>query len=125
MAAACETYGPTYKHRVTFNPNKASPGKTLYLSVPKLDDRVVLVPGSLALVFNLIVSGQTNNFPVNNVSRALVSQLVVKFAGKKLQETKAYDNYNHYEDLFLSKDLMARPVFSRRKPYGIELQHAP
>ena len=39
-------------HRVTFNPNKASPGETLYIPVPKLNDEVVLVPGSLAVIFD-------------------------------------------------------------------------
>ena len=43
--------------RVTFNPNKVSPGET--------------VPGSLALVFNLTVGVHANNVLVNNASRAL------------------------------------------------------
>ena len=47
-------------HRVTFNPNKASLGETLHIPVPKLDDGVVLVPRSLALVFNLTVSSHAN-----------------------------------------------------------------
>jgi len=37
-------------HRVTLNPNQASPGETLHIPFPKLDDGVVLVPGSLALI---------------------------------------------------------------------------
>lgn len=78
-------------YRVTFNPNKASPGETLNISVPKIDDGVVLVPGSLAVVFNLTVSGQANNFHVNNVSRALVDRLTVKFAGEVLQDIDGYD----------------------------------
>ena len=57
-------------HRVTFNPNKVSPGETLYIPVPKLNDEVVLVPGSLAVIFDLTVSGQANNFLVNNVSKS-------------------------------------------------------
>ena len=76
--------GRSTVHRVTFNPNKAYPGETLNISVPKLDEGVVLVPGSLAVVFNLTVSGQANNFLVNNVSRALVNRLTVKFAGEIL-----------------------------------------
>ena len=60
-------------HRVAFNPNKASPGETLSIPVPKLTDEVVLVPGSLAVIFDLTVSGHANNFLVNNVSRALVN----------------------------------------------------
>ena len=71
--------------------------------MPKLEDEVVLVPGSLALVLNLVVSGHANNFLVNNVSRALVSRLVVKFAGEILQDTNAFDIYKLFEDLFLPK----------------------
>ena len=69
-------------HRVTFNPNKASPGETLRIPVPKLHEGTVLVPDSLALIFDLLVSGHANNFLVNNVSRALVSRLKIKFAGQ-------------------------------------------
>ena len=85
-------------HRVTFNPNKASPGETLFIPVPKLSDEVVLVPGSLALIFDLTVSGHANNFLVNNVSRALVNRLTVKFAGEILQDTDGYDLFKLYED---------------------------
>ena len=85
-------------HRVTFNPNKASPGETLSIPVPKLSDEVVLVPGSLAVIFDLTVSGHANNFLVNNVSRALVNRLTVKFAGEI-----GYDLFKLYEDLFLTE----------------------
>ena len=94
---------PTFKHRGIFNPNKASPGETLYVTVPRLNEDTILVPGSLALFFNLTLSGHADNFLVNNVARALVSRLVVKFAGEKLQDTNAYDLYKLYEDLFLPK----------------------
>ena len=39
--------------RITFNPTSANPGETLYVSVPKLAVNEVIVPGSLALVFNI------------------------------------------------------------------------
>ena len=116
MASVSERLRPTFeektslalkadrvRHRATFNPNKASPGETLYVSVPKLEEGVVLVPGSFALVFDLVVSGQADNFLVNNVARALVSRQVVKFAGEILQDTSAFDIYKLYEDLFLPK----------------------
>ena len=90
-------------HRVTFNRNKASPGETLYIPVPKLSDEVVLVPGSLAVNFDLTVSGHANNFLMNNVSRALVNRLTVKFAGEILQDTDGYDLFKLYEDLFLTE----------------------
>ena len=45
--------------RITFNPSEANPGKTLYVHVSKLNENEVLVPGSLALSFNIDLSGGT------------------------------------------------------------------
>ena len=90
-------------HRVTFNPSKASPGETLYITIPRLDNNVVIVPGSLALRFNLILSGHTNNFVVDNVTRALVNRLTIKIGGELLQDTNRMDLFQLYSDLFLSK----------------------
>ena len=69
--------------RITFNPTEANPGETLYVSVPKLGANEVIVAGSLALVFNInlkLTGAHANNYLVQNVSRALVNKLVVKFA---------------------------------------------
>ena len=91
--------------RITFNPSKAQPGETLYVSVPKLSEREVLVSGSLALVFKINLSGgHANNYLVQNVSRALVDKLHVKFAATSVQDTHGYDIYKIFEDLFLSED---------------------
>ena len=91
--------------RITFNPSEASPGNTLYVYVPKLNENKVLVPGSLALVFDIdLAGGHANNFLVQNVMRALVDKLVVLFAGRTLQDTVGYDIYKTFEDLFLLQD---------------------
>ena len=83
--------------RITFNP-----GETLYAHVPKLNENEVLAPNSLALIFDIHVSGgHANNFLVQNVSRALVDKLVVKFAGTTLEETVGHDIYNTFSDPFL------------------------
>ena len=88
--------------RITFNPSAANPGETLYVSVPKLNKHEVIVSRSLALVFNINLSGDhANNYLVQNVSRALVDQFVVKFAATKIQDTVGYDIYKIFEDLFL------------------------
>ena len=73
--------------RITFDRNEAKPSENLYVSVPKLNEHEVIVLGSLFLVFNIDISGHANNFLVQNVSRALVDKLVVKFAGTILQDT--------------------------------------
>ena len=93
--------------RTTFNPTEANPGETLYVSVPKLANNEVIVPGSLALVFNInlkVTGAHANNHLVQNVSRALVNKFVVKFADTIVQETSSYGIYKTFEDLFLSKD---------------------
>ena len=77
----------------------------LYVSVPKLSEYEVIVPGSLALLFNIdLTGGHVNNYQVQNVSRALVDRFVVKFAGTTVQDTNGYDIYKIFKDLFLSAD---------------------
>ena len=89
--------------RITFNPSEARPGETLCVSVPKLAKHEVIVSGSLALVFNINLSGgHANNYLVQNVSRALVNRLQVKFAGTMVHDMDRYDIYKIFEDLFLS-----------------------
>ena len=80
--------GPRSVKRITFNPSEANPGETLNVHVPKLNKNEVLAPGSLALRFDIDLSGgHANNFLVQNVSQVLVSQLVVKFGGMTLEDT--------------------------------------
>ena len=96
---------PRAVKRITFDKSEASPGETLYVRVPKLNKNEVLVPGSLALQFDIDLSGgHANNFLVQNVSRALVKKMVVKFAGTILQDTADYDLLKIYEDLLLSQE---------------------
>ena len=48
-------------NRITLNPSSASPGETLYINIPKLSQNVVIVPGSVSLLFDLTVDGHANN----------------------------------------------------------------
>ena len=94
--------------RITFDCTEASPGETLFVSMPKLNQNEVLVPDSLELLFDIDLSGgHANNFLVQKVTRALIDKLLVKFAGEvevSLQETVDYDIYKTFEDLFLSQE---------------------
>ena len=86
--------------RITFNPSEANPGERLEVRVPKLNKNEVLVPGSLALRFDIDLSGgHANNYLVQNVSRALVSQQVVKFGGTTLDDIVDFDVYKIFTDL--------------------------
>jgi len=88
-------------NRITLNPSSASPGETLYINIPKLAENVVIVPGSVSLLFDLNVTGHANNTLVNNVGSNLVSRLKVLFGGETLQDTQRYDLFQTYHDLYL------------------------
>ena len=97
--------------RITFNPSEAHPGETLYVSVPKLSGHEVIVSGSLALVFNIVLTGgHADNYLVQNVSRALVDRLHVKFGAESVQDMDGYDIYKIFEDLFLSVEERANMI---------------
>ncbi|KAL9983292.1 hypothetical protein ACROYT_G005439 [Oculina patagonica] len=75
--------------RITFDRTEANPEETPYVSVSKLNENEVIVPGSLALRFNIDLSGgHANNFLVNNVSRALVDKFVVKYEGTEERDDR-------------------------------------
>ena len=73
--------------------------------MPKLNVNKVIVPNSIALIFDIDLSGgHVDNFLVQNISRALVDKLVVKFAAMTLDETVGYDIYKTFQDLFLPEE---------------------
>ena len=91
--------------RITFDRSEANPGDTMDVHVPKLNKNEVLVAGSLALRFDIDLSGgHANNFLVQNVSRALVRKMVVKFGGTTLEEIVDYDIDKIFTDLFLPEE---------------------
>lgn len=88
---------------ITFGRSEAHPTETVYVSVPKLNENVIPVLGSLSLIFHIDLSGgDVSNFLVEIVTRALVDNLVVKYAGTILHDTVGYDIFKIWEDLFLS-----------------------
>ena len=97
--------------RITFSPSEANPGDRLEVRVPKLNKNEVLVPGSLALRYDIDLSGgHANNHLVQNVSRALVSQQVVKFGGTTLDDIRDFDVYKIFTDLFLPEETRGNMV---------------
>ena len=97
--------------RITFNPSRADPGEMLEVRVPKLNKNEVLVPGSLALRFDIDLSdGHANNHLVQNVSRALVSRQVVKFGGETLDNIVDFDVYKIFTNLFLPEETRGNMV---------------
>ena len=57
----------TSLNRVTLNPSSAEPGETLYIEIPKLSENLVIVPGSVYITFDMVVTGHKDNTLVNNI----------------------------------------------------------
>ena len=75
-------------NRITLNPSSANPGETLYITIPKLKENVVIVPGSVNLLFDLNVVGHANNTLVNKPFRENVACII------------AFHNPSHTKTLF-------------------------
>ena len=91
-------------HRVTLNPNRASSAEFLRVPVPKHNKRDALVPGPFQPIFDSAVCGHANSYIVDNVSRALVGSLTVKFAEIIAQDNDVYDLCKLLEDLSLTEN---------------------
>ena len=95
----------TTLQRTTFTPSSANPGELLYVSIPKLSGNNVIVPNSVRLAFDLVVTNaEANDTIVNNLGRNLISNFKVSMGGETLQDTKRYDLFSTYHDSFLSKN---------------------
>jgi len=91
-------------NRISLEPATAKPGAIINVRVPKLHKNRVIVPGSLALDFEIdLTGGHANNFLVQSVTRALISRMDVFFGGTILQKMESYDVYKIFEDLFFQK----------------------
>ena len=100
--------------RITFDKSEAKPGETLYVYVPQLLENEVILPGSLALRFNIDLSGgYANNFLVQNVTRGLIDKLTVKFSNGEVQDTNGYDIHKIFENLFVSQEEGDDKLFER------------
>ena len=112
-------------HRITLTPSNVSPGETLYVNIPKLSGNNVIVPGSVGLTFNLVVDGDDKNTLVNNVGRNLVSSFKVSIGGETIQDTKRYDLFLTYQDLFLSDEDRGRRLRQGISSASIRKMRAP
>ena len=89
-------------NRITFIKYEAFPGDFLIVTVPKLNKYELMKSGSLMLRFDVDLSGgDPGNFLVDNISRALVDNMKIKFGGQMVNEIENYDVYKIYEDLYL------------------------
>lgn len=90
---------------VSFHPAEAEPEAILTVKVPKLQRDQLIVPGTLALVFDVDLLDTANtNYIVESFPRALVETMTTRFGTQTLETTTNYDIYKIFKDFFLSTE---------------------
>lgn len=84
-------------------PSSANPGQTIIINFPQLNEHDVIAPGTSKLLFDInLTSNDDNRTLVNNISRNLVSRMVLKFNSKVATSIDDYDIFYSYRDQWLS-----------------------
>ena len=97
-----EITGSRTRHVLTFNPNSAKPGEEIYVNIPKLKGDSVLVPDSMALVFDF-KNSNTKSWFRNNLGKLLQKRLEIRLAGEKVYDNSGESLLEVYRDLWLHR----------------------
>ena len=91
---------------VTNNPSSIDANELLTVRFPNLGANDVIVPGTARLAFNITLNGgtDTNRTVVNNLGRAIVKKISVKFEGSEVFSLDDADIYLCYRDLWMGKN---------------------
>ena len=92
--------GNRTKHVITFSPNKANPGESIYVDIPKLNLDLCLVPDSVYLRFDF-KNANTKSWFKNNLGKLLQKKLRIKRSGQIIYENTGESIFNVYKYLWL------------------------
>ena len=95
-----EITGDRTRHVLTFNPNSAKPKEEIYVNIPKLKADSVLVPDSMAFVFDF-KNSNTKSWFRNNLGKLLQKRLEIRLAGEKVYDNSGESLLEVYKDLWL------------------------
>ena len=97
--------GSRQKVIVTHNPSEIDQNQLLLVRFPILGSEDVIVPGTANLSFDIALNSKvdTKRTLVDNVGRAIVKRLAVKFEGNKILSIDDYDTFACYRDLWKNK----------------------
>ena len=97
--------GTRQKVIVTPNPSEIDQAQALLVKFPNLGSDDVIIPGMTKLSFNIELTSTSdlNRTLVNNIGRAIIKKLAVKFEGNKIMSVDNYDIFACYQDLWKTK----------------------
>ncbi|CAB3995951.1 Hypothetical predicted protein [Paramuricea clavata] len=99
-----EITGDRKIHVLTFNPNSAKSGEEICVNIPKLKADSVLVPDSMALVFDF-KNSNTKSWFRNNLGKLLQKRLEIRLTGEKVYDNSGESLLEVYKDLWLHNKL--------------------
>ena len=85
--------GTRQKVILTHNPSEIDQNQELVVRFPNLGSDDVIIPGMVNLSFNIELSSTAdlNRTLVNNIGRAIMKKLAVKFEGNEIMSVDDYD----------------------------------
>ena len=97
--------GTRQKITITHNPSEIDQNQLLLVRFPDLSSNDVIVPGMVNQSFNIELSSEAdpNRTLVNNIGRATVKKLAIKFDGNIILEVDDFDIFACYQDLWKTK----------------------
>lgn len=101
----------------THTATTAKPGETLYVELPKVQDKLI-VPGTFAMTYDMDIildpaepGNVVNTYPVNNLAANIISRIVVKIDSEPIYDLDYAHLYNTYIDLWLTEQQRLNSVF--------------
>ena len=93
--------GTRLKVIVTHNPSKIDQNQLLLVRFPNLGSDDVIIPGMAKLFFNIELSSTADpkSTLMNNIGRAILKKLAVKFEGNEILSIDDFDIFACYRDL--------------------------
>ena len=95
--------GTRQKVIVTHNPSKIDQNQFLLVRFPNLGSDDVIIPGMANLSFELSSTADAKRTLVNNIGRAIIKKLAVKFEGNEILSVDDFDVFACYRDLWKTK----------------------
>ena len=97
--------GTRQKVIVTHNPSEIDQAQVLLVRFPNLGSDDIIIPGTANLSFNteLLSAIDQNRTLVNNIGRAIIKKLAVKFEGNEIMSVNDFDVLACYRDLWKTK----------------------
>ena len=102
---------------VTNNPSTIDQNQQLLVCFPNLGPKDVIVPGSARLAFTIdLTLADANQTLVNNLGRAVVKKMTVRFSGNEVMSIDDTDVFHCYHDIWKTAQEKANAHYQGSTP---------